>query len=213
MNWQIQYALSNIQQERSRMSAQHVSGDAIKIMFPDHPDVLAVISDSYTITAELAKQYHLEFPRMDFLCGYRKQCVWEGEAISYLEANKIGWGSFGTLDSAVYDDNVNAASHKDFFFSVRLIRQMGCITNIVREFDRILNVTLASGHRLRIGLIKEYEPTADAVRTLWDRFGPVDIVWNINPNGHPVQSAIDAGQELGCEVMKWEELKPILQGR
>ncbi|PCF92548.1 hypothetical protein CPA46_04380 [Sphingopyxis terrae subsp. ummariensis] len=59
-------------------------------------------------------------------------------------------------------------------------------------------------------MIAEYEPTADEVRSLWARFGPVDIVWNINPNGTPQPAAAAAGRELGCEVMKWDELKDRL---
>ena len=59
-------------------------------------------------------------------------------------------------------------------------------------------------------MIAEYEPTADAVRSLWARFGPVDIAWNINPNGSPSVAAIDAGRELGCKVIKWDELKDYM---
>ena len=212
MNWQINYALSNLRQARGVTSAEHVHGDAIRIIVRDQPDVLAVVSNAYTITAELAKQYHQEFPDMDFLCGYRKECVWEGEAIRYLEANTIGWGSAGTLSSAIPTGNAKTAAHKDFVFAFRLIRQLRCITNVVREFDRIITVSRASGRPLRIGMIIEYEPTADAVRSLWDRFGPVDIAWNINPNGNPTQNAIEAGRQLGCKVMKWDELKALLQG-
>ncbi len=60
-------------------------------------------------------------------------------------------------------------------------------------------------------MLADYEPTADAVRTLWGNFGPVEIVWNINPNGNPTPEAIGAGRELGCEVMKWDELKERLR--
>jgi hypothetical protein len=59
-------------------------------------------------------------------------------------------------------------------------------------------------------MLADYEPTADAVRTLWEQFGPVDIAWNINPNGNPSAEAIDAGNELGCKVMKWDELKEYM---
>lgn len=211
MNWQVNYALLNIRKSQRVTSAQHVRGDAIRITIRDQPDVVAVVSDSYTITAELTRQYHTAFPDMDFLCGYRKECVWEGEAIRYLEGSTIGWGSAGTLDSAILNDNVKSAAHKDFFFSYRLIKQNRSITNILREFDRIFTIRLKNGISLRIGMILEYEPTADHVRTLWDRFGPVDIAWNINPNGNPTQNAIEAGQELGCKVMKWDELKALLQ--
>ncbi|MFC5551791.1 hypothetical protein [Massilia aerilata] len=211
MSWQVNYALLNVRKARGVISAEHVHGEAIKITVYDKPDVLAVISNAYTITAELATQYHQEYPDMDFLCGYRKECVWEGGAIRYLEDNTIGWGSAGTLSSAISVGNANTAAHKEYVFSYRLIRQLRCITNVVREFDRVLNVSLSSGRTLRIGMILEYEPTADAVRTLWYRCGPVDIAWNINPSGNPTQNAIEAGRQLGCKVVKWEDLKTLLQ--
>ena len=213
MNWQVNYALNNIRATHGAASAQHVRDDAIRITMPDRPDVVAVISAAYTINAELAMQYHADFPGTDFLCGYRKECVWEGEAIRYLESNRIGWGSAGTLGSAIFTGDVKTAAHKDYFFSYRLIRQIKSVKNLNREFDRVFTMTLASGRTLRIGMIMEYEPTADAIRTFWDRFGPIDIAWNINPNGHPTQKANEAGRGLGCEVMKWDGLKVLLQNR
>ncbi|WP_395369514.1 hypothetical protein [Komagataeibacter diospyri] len=148
---------------------------------------------------------------MDFLCGYRKTCVWPGDTIEYLQGAGIGWGSAGTLTSAVLDGEANTASHKTYFFSDRLLRQYGRVQKLIREYDRIYRITLKTGTMLRIGMIADYEPNANAVRSLWDEFGPVDIVWNINPNGSPSPEAIDAGVELGCEVVKWEELKERLR--
>jgi len=213
MSWQVNYALEYIRQNRKVASAEQVRGDAIRITIQEQPDVVAVISAAYTITAALAMQYHTDFPNMDFLCGYRKNCVWEGGAISYLETNGIGWGSSGTLSTAIHEDSVRAASHKDYFFSYRLISQMREITHIDREFDRVSTMTLASGNTFRVGMIMEYEPTANAVRTLWERFGRIDVAWHINPNGNPTRSAIDAGRSLGCEVMTWDELKALLRSR
>lgn len=212
MTWQVNYALENIRQNRNVRSAQHIRDDAIRITIHEQPDVVAVISASYTITTALAMQYHAEFPDMDFLCGYRRECAWDGRAISYLEANEIGWGSSGTLSTAIHEGNVKTASHKDYFFSYRLIGQMRSVVNLDREFDRVFTMTLASGRTFRVGMIMEYEPTADAIRTFWDRFGRIDVAWNINPNGHPTQNAIEAGRDLGCEVMKWEELRMLLRG-
>lgn len=157
--------------------------------------------------------HHADFPDLDFLCGYRKECIWEGGAIRCLESNTIGWGNAGTLGSAIYTGDVNTAAQNDYFFSYRLIRQIRSITNLDREFDRVFTMTLASGRTYRVGMIMEYEPTADAIRTFWDRFGPIDIAWNINPNGHPTQNAIEAGRGLGCEVMNWDELKVLLRNR
>ena len=211
MKWQVKYALENLRGGSGVISAEHADREAIRLTVCEQPDVLAVISDTYRMNTELAMQYHREWPDMDFLCGYRKDCVWEGGAIAYLEANAIGWGSSGTLGSAIQKGPVKTASHKDYAFAFRLILQLRCVTDVDREFDRILTVTLSSGRSLRIGMILEYEPAADAVRSLWKDFGAVDIAWNINPNGSPTPSAIEAGRELGCKVLKWEDLKTILQ--
>lgn len=197
--------------EQPRLSAQHVGGELIRIEVEDQPAVLAVISAANEMDATTAASYRGKHPEMDFLCGYRKTCVWPGDTIEYLQDVGIGWGSAGTLVSAALDGEANTASHKTYFFSDRLLRQYGRVQELTREYDRIYRITLRTGTVLRIGMIADYEPNADAVRSLWDEFGPVDIAWNINPNGSPSPEAIEAGSELGCEVVKWEELKERLR--
>lgn len=209
MNWQVKYALANIA-EQPELVGEYVEGELIRIVTRDQPDVLASISAADEIDAAVAASYGKKYPEMDFLCGYRMTCVWHGDAIKYLEEAGIGWGNFGTLQSAALRGDAKNASHKTYKFSDRLLRQYGRVQEVIREYDRVYLVTLRSGTNLRIGMIADYEPTADAVRSLWDYFGPVDIAWNINPNGNPSPEAIAAGHELGCEVIKWEELKERL---
>lgn len=209
VNWQVRYAINGFSRP-SGPRAEHVVGDLIKVVTENRPDVLAAISDAETIDEALAIRYKQQFPELDFLCGYRTTCVWEGGAIRFLEGERVGWGNFGTLSSAAQDGNANTASHKIYKFSDRLLRQYGRVEEVTREFDRVHQIRLKDGRVLRIGMIAEYEPTADAVRTLWDRFGPVDVIWNINPNGNITREASAAGRELGCEVVKWDELKSLL---
>lgn len=210
MSWQVKRAIAYIAAQ-PRLSAQHVEGDLIRVEAENQPEVLAVISAANEIDAATAASYRERHPKMDFLCGYRKTCVWPGDTIEYLQRAGIGWGSAGTLTSAAFDGEANTASHKTYAFSDRLLRQYGPVQDVSREYDRIYRIKLKSGTVLRIGMVADYEPNADAVRSLWDDFGPVDIVWNINPNGSPSPEAVDAGTELGCEVVKWEELKERLR--
>lgn len=210
MNWQVKYALENINKNPNRSTAEYVEKDLIRITTAEQPDVLAAISGAYTINKELTEQYVAEYPSIDFVCGYRKECVWEGEAISFLEENNIGWGNLGTLCSGAQDGNANFAEHKVYAFAARLIHQYGIVDSVVREFDRIFKVTLKGGREVRIGLIPDYEPTADNVRSLWEKFGPVDIAWNINPSGEPSTAAQQAGEELGCNVLKTQGMKAFL---
>lgn len=210
MKWQVEYALANIAKQH-QLSGELVEDEVIRISNEDQPDVLAVISAAREIDRPTAEAYRVNRPDMDFLCGYRTTCVWHGEAINYLENHGIGWGSAGTLISAVLDGKANTASHKTYWFSDRLLRQLGVVREVVREFDRVHRITLKNGKAFRIAMIADYEPNANAVREVWDRFGAIDIAWNINPNGSPSIEAIDAGKELGCEVMKWDDLKEYLR--
>lgn len=211
MNWQVKYALEYLQNNNNKViSVSYIQEDLIKVVIQNMPDITVIISASFLMTLEDVKQYHKTYPDIDFICGYRKNCIWSGDAIYYLEQHKIGWGSFGTLNTAILNDNINSAGHKDFFFSYRLINQTKSISNIVREFDRVFTITLHNNSKLRIGMLTEYEPTADAIRSFWDEFGPVDIVWSINPNSGPTPNAIKTGRELGCQVIKWEELKLLI---
>ncbi|MGN6423255.1 MAG: hypothetical protein ACTHLA_08105 [Asticcacaulis sp.] len=212
MNWQVKYALDYLN-DVGNLSAVHVDGDVIKIEAPKQPNVVAAISAEYTVDIGLAKSYVDSVPGLDFLCGYRAECVWEGATIEYLEDAGIGWGNIGTLASAAIKGDANSVGHKTFRFADRLLRQFGLIKSIEREFDRIYRVTLKTGKVLRIGMLMEYEPTAAGVRSLWDRFGRVDVIWCINPNGGPTTRAIEAADNLGCEVVKWEDLKALMKAR
>lgn len=189
MTWQVNYALEILGRDKSVISMEREGNAAIKIAVKNQPHVVAVISDAELIDATSASHYHATYPNMDFLCGMRKTCVWDGGAIEYVERNSIGWGSIGTLGSALPKGNVKSSSHKEFAFSDRLLRQQGNVKAVEREFDRVHTVTVKSGRKIRIGMIREYEPTSDHVRSLWDQFGPVDVAWNINPNGRITQRA------------------------
>lgn len=211
MKWQIKYALQMIAKNPKVESAIPVGDETIKISIRDCADIVAVISDAETITADLAVKYHSSFPNMDFLCGYRKECVWEGAAIEYVETRSIGWGNAGTLLDAVHKGSGNGLSHKQFSFSYRLVKQLRVYTNLVREFDRVFAIILNNGQKIRVGMIMEYEPTADVIRSFYERFGHIDIAWNINPSGSPTTESLKAAYELGFKVMKWDEFGELLR--
>jgi len=211
MKWQVEYALNYLHNRFQKQgSVEHVSGDTIKISIHDRTVILAAISESNRITIEIAKKYREEFPHIDFICGYRKNCLWEGEAIQYLTTNGIGWGNIGTLKDAIKNDYVNTASQRDYSFHYRLLTQTRTIKKIDREFDRLVKVSLMSGRNLRIAMLLEYEITADVIRTFWGAFGPVDIMLSVNPHARPTSKAIEAAKDLGCEVMEWSEIKALL---
>ena len=212
MTWQVDYALQNLEKAGLDFIATYHGGEAILIKKVGKPDVVAAISEARVIDRDVVASYLERVPDMDFLCGYRNECVWHGDAIKLLKENKIGWGNYSTLESAALRGNANVASHKTFAFSDRLLRQTTTVVKgLDREYDRVYHVVIKSGRKLRLGMLSEYEPTADVLRTFWDEFGEIDVAWNINPNGNPTKDAIEAGKELGCEVLKWDDLKAYMQ--
>lgn len=128
MKWQVKFAWNSISEISRVEKVVPVGDEAIKILIRDSDHIVAVISDAETITADLAVKYHSAFPNMDFLCGYRKECVWEGQAIDYVETHSIGWGNAGTLLDAVHNGSAKGLSHKHFFFSYRLVKQLRVYT-------------------------------------------------------------------------------------
>lgn len=218
MKWQVKYFIKNTNKRDDisllnpdrKIVAKHVIDEFIEILHKDEQYLVAVNGDD-EITLGVVKSYHEKEPCLAFVCGYRKECKWHNEALKYLEDNSIGWGNSGTLYSAIYDDQVHMASHKDYLFAVRLLNQTkSLIKTIHRKYHCFYVIENKRGKQYRVVLALEYEPTADAVRTLWDRYGPFDLFWNINPNGNPTTEAVKAGEELGCKVVKWEEMKAIL---
>lgn len=211
MSWQVKFALNYLNDGSRGVSAVPLHGELISISMPAMPDVNAIILADKNIDLELVMQKHREEAEINFICGFKKDCVWAGPAIAYLEECEIGWGSIGTLSSAVLDGNVNTAVHKVYKFSDRLLKQYFFVKSIRREYDRLYELDLKNNRTIRLAMLAEYEPTADAVRSCWQQFGPVDLLWNINPNGSPTQSAIQAADELGCKVLKWEDLKSFMR--
>ena len=209
MKWQIKYVLNNFTKHK-QFTVKHLGGELIHVSKLDQPDVVAAISDANEISAEIAASYIKNTPKPDFVCGYRPACVWHGGAIGKLERERVGWGNFKTLREAADDGKANTASHEIFKVPDRFLRRSRSVRKITREYDRIYNFNTTNGTHLRLGMILDYDLTANAVRTFWEVFGPVDIIWGINPNAKITPEAIGAALDVGCEVMGWEEFKEHL---
>ncbi|MEO0437312.1 MAG: hypothetical protein AAF098_10425 [Pseudomonadota bacterium] len=199
MTWATQYALQNLG-DADRMQATQLNDEVLQIASDDKPTVLAFISPAEEIDLQGAQAITEINPDIDFLCGYRKRCLWHGDAIEFLEQQRVGWGSFGTLTSAVLDGDANLAGHKTFRFVYRVFTQMGGV-RVQREYDRVIVVTRGDGKRIRVSFAENYEPTADVVRELWTKCGPSDVICNINPNGRPTAGAHEAAKRLGTIVL------------
>lgn len=214
MMWQVNYFLRNLEENNLGIIAEHLEDVFVSVKHKSIPPEVVAILAEYEIDIDTVEKYYQKNSELAFICGYRKQCIWHNEALEYLEQHSIGWGNSGTLITALTRDEVRIASHKDYVFATRLLHQTkSLIRHVERHYHCVFTITNKAGKKYKLAMALEYEPTADAVRTLWDKFGPFDVCWNINPNGSPTSKAIKAGEQLGCDVVKWEELKDILASK
>lgn len=207
MNWQIKYALRSLQE--NSITAKYLGDELILISVPQQPDVLAAITDAHQVSINLAQQYR-QAKKIDFLCGYREACVWEGDAIRDLESSGIGWGNLASLLDNSLKGTANTASHKAYLFSNRLLHQYKKISSIEREFDRIYRISVGGGPLIRIAMINDYETTADTIRTMWENFGPVDVFWNINPNGRITRISTEVAKGIKCRIIPHNGMNKFL---
>jgi len=204
MSWATDYAIEQIV-ENDEADVVKIDGSSIRLSMKNKPDVDAYICGLHEIDGTKVNRVLSTHPDIDFICGFRNSCIWHGDAIESANKNKIGWGNLGTLLSAVHDGNANAAEHKVFKWASDALKDMGGV-DVEREYDRVFNVKRSSGTTLRLVMSKEYEPSADIMRSLWKRFGPFDVVYNIDPNVQPTGGGYETAQKLGIEILGHSEM-------
>lgn len=183
-----------------------IEPNSLIISTKDHPPANVLVIFEKRISAAKIGKLLEEHPERDFLCNIPTDCVWEGDALNLIAEIGIGWGGIRDLMAAIADGDTNGAQPKEYRFAERILSQHKNINHLERLYDRAFLAERSSGSELRIVILSEYELTADHVRTAWDTYGPLDIIYKTNPNGKPTKSAYDAAKALGIEVLDTKEI-------
>lgn len=210
MNWAIKYAVKNLEEGYTRLEYDLVPPHAIRFTADGVPDALAIISTVDEMDIDEARKWINFNPEADFLCGFKRQCTWHGDAIEFVHSSGMGWGNFGTLLSAASEGNANTAQHKEYSFGDKILRQHRAVESVNRLYDKLYELNLRSGNTVKVVIATEYEPSADEVRSLWDQFGPVSLIYNINPNRQPTGLGYSVATELGTKIVGHSEIGKLL---
>ena len=208
MNWATKYALENMAED-SRVDAVYLSDGSVQITIEDQPPVLTVFHPGMEVTEEIAERYFRAYPKLDFLCGYKRACFWHGDAIVFLSEHNIGWGTMGTLTSAMQTGEANTASSKIYKFASDALQTMGGL-KVERLADRIFQIT-GRKESLRVFLLFEYQPAVEHVRSIIENHPDTQLICLIDPNVRPTQSAINHAEVSGVQMFELGEAMSFIR--
>lgn len=166
------------------------------------PFVAGIISVD-VVTREIVQPLLEEEPTVEILVNVPKESFWTGPAIAAAAARKVAFGGIGDLMSSISNEDVRQYTRSEYAFVERGLRQHTRVSQFDREADRLYLVYRTGLDPLRFVMLKEYELTADHVRTARDRYGAFDAILLNDPNGKPTNEALQVAKDIGTEIFKW----------
>ena len=177
----------------------------------EYGPVLSLVTSAQKVTAKLIQDGIHEQPDCTFVCNIPKHAVWEGPALSIAFQHGLGWGGVGDFMAALNAENVYRSEPKKYRFGARFLRQYGSILHTERLSDSVVKITMRDGSEYRVAMLYEYEMTADAVRTHFDKYGPFDFILRTNPNGGPTGEAREAAEQMDVSIVTYTELSEFVR--
>lgn len=176
------------------------------------PFEVGVISTS-SVTENHVQEVLASSSGIEILVNIPKESIWTGEAIRLADVHQIAFGGIGDLMRAVHSEDVRQYVRPEFLFVERGLRQHSCVSNYVREADRVYLILRHGLPDLKMVMLYEYELTADHIRVALERYGNFDMVLINNPNGRATTGAAELGRTLGVGIFKWGQFLGRLNSR
>jgi len=174
------------------------------------PAIVGIISANPVTRADLEAPLAAQ-PQPDFILNIPNDASWTGEAIIELEAEGVAFGKMYDLYRALrMNDDLSTYRNPEFDFVERIMTQHRNVVELARLSDRVYRVTRYVGEDLVVALSKDYEVTADAVRTAYARYAPFDVLFKTNPYGRISSQGREAADKLGVRVVDANELHSVL---
>jgi len=140
---------------------------------------------------------------VEIIANVPKESYWTGGALKLAHDNDIATGAYGDLLRVINLQDVRAFQPRETQFVERGLRQHDCISSFERVHDRLYRISRNGLPDLTVAMLNEYELTADRLRTARDRYGHFSLVVITDPNGGATNSAEEAAQIMGVEILKW----------
>lgn len=140
-------------------------------------------------------------PGVEIITNVPKESYWTGEALRLAHDNNIATGCYGDLFRVIDLQDVRSFKPKEIEFVERCLRQHNRVSSFERVHDRLYRISRHGLPDLTVAMLNEYELTADHLRTARDRYGKFSVAVITNPNGRATNSAAEAAQTMGVQVL------------
>jgi hypothetical protein len=140
---------------------------------------------------------------VEIIASVPKESYWTGGALRLAHDSNIATGAYGDLLRVIDLQDVRAFQPKETEFVERGLRQHDRVSSFERVYDRLYRISRKGLPDLTVAMLNEYELTADHLRTARDRYGRFSVAVITDPNGGATNSAEEAAQTMGVEILKW----------
>lgn len=187
-------------------NVQVIGPNTLHIERSKHPAFSAAIVSAQVVDVDTIESILEEDSSIEIVANVPKEAIWSGEAITLAKAHHAAFGSLYDLYRCLSSDIVRAYVRPEFDFVERGLLQHDMVAKLERRFDRVYRVHRHGLPPVQFVMLKEYELTADHVRTARSRYGKFDIILINDPNGKPTSDAVEAASALGMRILMWRQL-------
>lgn len=200
-NW----ALEKIKTHDEVSCAEIIEGNLILIKRLNGTEIRAGSFSFSELNIDNVNQVINSF-KLDFILNIKSEAVYKGEIYSFLDDNKISFGSLSDLYRVISQDENWPYLHRDVKFVLRGLQQHSKVIKVERLDNKRLNIVRKNMPSVIIVATNDYEVNAESIRKLKDDFNHFDAILASNPIGRITSQAYSVASMLGVPMYNWSEL-------
>lgn len=167
------------------------------------PNVRLLISNIKAETYNDVEDQLSVCPDIDFVLNVPTAVYWSREAIGAVRQRGVGYGKIPDLSAAMKTRAIGDFVTREWVFIERGLKQSKAVEHFDCVAEGLYRIKRVGRRELLVGIIDEYEVTANAVRSAGEIFGEIDVVVNRHPLGRSTTAATAVASELGVELYDW----------
>jgi hypothetical protein len=180
-----------------------VGPQRLELTRTDLPALVVGTTSVACLDADTLRVLLVDAPVPSFIVNVPKESYTTGDALVLARTRSVALGGLGDLTRAVRMRDVADYVSPEVAFVERGLEQHKRVESFQRVDDRRYIIDRRGIPSLTVVFLKEYELTADHVRTAFSRYQSFDAVVITNPNGNATSSAQSAASSMGVSIYKW----------
>ena len=170
-DWTGKWVSDKLAEHTNVASVELVSPQLLEVQRKKYGKVIVATMAIYRVRNRNAKAIVHTKTKPHFLVNIPVESYWSGKAIENLRNRSIGLGGVADLFRAMNERSVRKYINPEIAFVARSLEQHSNVIVWRHIWDRKLEIGRFEGRPVRVVLLKEYDVTADSVRTARERYG------------------------------------------